>query len=49
MVIFLTVFLAVCYCGQIFPFNLVTGLTSPLRLLSPPEITLFEVVGTGKG
>jgi predicted MPP superfamily phosphohydrolase len=60
--------------GQIFPFNLLTGLeypmqnglyelpgngylyTSrgtgtwgpPMRILSPPEMTLFEIVGTGK-
>jgi predicted MPP superfamily phosphohydrolase len=60
--------------GQVFPFNLLTGLeypmqnglydlpgrghlyTSrgtgtwgpPMRILSPPEITLFEIVGTGK-
>jgi predicted MPP superfamily phosphohydrolase len=59
--------------GQIFPFNLLTGLTfpmqdglyrlggeswlytsrgtgtwgPPMRLFSPPEITLFEIVGTG--
>lgn len=60
--------------GQIFPFNLLTGLEypqqdglydlpgkghlyasrgtgtwgPPMRVLSPPEITLFEIVGTGK-
>jgi predicted MPP superfamily phosphohydrolase len=60
--------------GQIFPFNLLTGLEypmqnglydlpgrghlyasrgtgtwgPPMRILSPPEITLFEIVGTGK-
>lgn len=59
--------------GQIFPFNLLTGLTfpmqdglyrlggqswlytsrgtgtwgPPMRVLSPPEVTLIEVVGTG--
>jgi len=61
--------------GQIFPFNLLTGLTfpmqnglyrladevwlytsrgtgtwgPPMRLLSPPEITLFEIVGKSSG
>jgi hypothetical protein len=60
--------------GQIFPFNLLTGLEYPLqdglydlpgngrlytsrgtgtwgppmRVLSPPELTLFEIVGTGR-